>query len=68
MAWKDEGRASPKCFGEIDDVSAKHKKCNSVRPADLKPHSLEPHLDTYHRLGTLSALERWREYNRFQGN
>ena len=52
MAWEDEGRASPKRFGEIYDVSAKHKKCNGVRPADLKPHSLEPHLDTCHRLGT----------------
>ena len=29
-------------FGEIYDVSAKHKKCSVVRLADLKPHSLEP--------------------------
>lgn len=43
MAWEDEGRASPECFGEIHDVSAKHK-CDGVRPADLKPHSLEPPL------------------------
>ena len=31
----------------IYDVSAKHKKCGVVRPADLKLRSLEPYLDTY---------------------